>query len=93
MLLTDESGRHHAPCRQGDGLPENGFSHEDAFGMMAQGAMPEIGDDLLGFIEPVMQVVVILDNTAPLFHTGQGMMVWMWHILLLKSDGGWWQRR
>jgi hypothetical protein len=85
VLLTDEPGWHHAPGREGDGWPENGFRHEDALGMVAQGAMPEIGDDLLGFIEPAVEVLVIFDDAAPFFHAGQGMMVWMWHVPLPKT--------
>src|SRR3546814_4757585 len=42
MLFADQADRHHAAGRRGDGRAEKALQHEDAFGMMAQGAVTEI---------------------------------------------------
>jgi hypothetical protein len=93
MLLADEPGWHDAPARKGDGLSKDGLDHEDALGVMAQCAVPEVGDDFLRLVEPVVKRVVIFDSAAPLLHAGQGMMIRMWHVPLPKTYGGWWRCR
>src|ERR1700722_5254243 len=52
MLLADQADRHDAAGRERDRRPEEAFEHEDAFGVMPQRAMPEVGGDRLRFIEP-----------------------------------------
>ena len=56
MLLANQPGGHHGAGGEGDGPPEDGLRHEDALGMVAQRPVTEIGGDLLGFVEPVMDV-------------------------------------
>ena len=68
MLLADQAHRNDAPGRERDGRPEEALQHEDAFGVVPQGAVPKIGGDRLGFVEPVMQRQ-IASATPPHFLT------------------------
>jgi hypothetical protein len=45
MLLADQPDRHHAAGRDRDRRAEEALQHEDAFGMMAQRAVPKISGD------------------------------------------------
>src|SRR3546814_4489746 len=86
-LFADQADRHHAAGRRGDGRAEKALQHEDAFGMMAQGAVTEIGGDRLGLVEPLVERQIILGRAAPLLHARQRMMIAMSHRRLLKTRG------
>ena len=70
MLLADPPGGNDTPQGKCDGRAEDGFRYKDTFGMMAQCAVPKNSDDLLRFIEPAMNIEVVLDGAAPFFDAG-----------------------
>src|SRR5690606_13071111 len=88
MLLADPARRDHAPRRQCDGWAEDGLRHKDSFGMMPEGAMPEVSGDLLAGIEPAMDRQIILDRPAPLADGRQRMVIGMRHRCLLRTHAG-----
>jgi hypothetical protein len=47
------------PDRERDRGAEDFLQHEDAFGVMPERAVPVVGDDLLGFIEPGMKREIV----------------------------------
>jgi hypothetical protein len=59
--------------------PKIGLRHEDTFGVMPQRPVPEIRDDHLGFVKPVVDALIVLDSAAPLLHAGEGMVIRMRH--------------
>src|ERR1017187_7997945 len=65
VLLTNPSRRDDAAGGQRHRRPENGFRHKDSLGVMAQGAMPEVRSDFLGFVEPLVDTDVVIDLPAP----------------------------
>src|SRR6516162_2740622 len=85
VLLTDPARRNDAAGRQCDGRTKDRLGHEDAFGVMAERAVPEIRCDLLPGIEPAMDRQIVVDCTAPLLHRGERMMIWMCHCFLLQN--------
>ena len=66
MLLADPARRDDAAGRQGDGRTEDGLGQEDAFGVVAERAVPEIRGDRLAGIEPAMDRQVIFDRARPI---------------------------
>jgi hypothetical protein len=50
--------------------------------VMTQDALPEVGDDHLRFVEPVVDADIVLRNPAPLFHAGKGVVIRMCHVAL-----------
>src|SRR3984957_14854896 len=85
MLFADQADRHDAASRKLDRGPEEAFEHEDAFGVMAQGAMPEVGGDRLGFVEPLVERQIVLRRAAPDPLRGERVMIAMSHRRLLKT--------
>ena len=81
MLLAHPTGRDHPARGKSQRLAEHGFQQEDTFGMVAQSSVPEVSKDEFRGIEPGMQVDVILDHPAPFLNRGQGVMIWMCHVL------------
>src|SRR5947209_18806950 len=79
VLLADPSDRDNPASGQRDGRTEDGFGHEDALGMVAERAVPEVGDDHLRFIEPVMDADIVLRDTTPLLHAGKRVVIRMSH--------------
>jgi hypothetical protein len=67
MLLTDEPDGNDATRRERQSCPEQAFQHEDSFGMMPAGAMPEISDEHFGFVHPVMEWQIFFGFAAPFF--------------------------
>jgi len=61
---------------------EDGFGHEDAFGVVPQRPVTEISGDLLGLVEPGMDGDVILRFTAPFLGAGERVMIRMCHVPL-----------
>jgi hypothetical protein len=53
--------------------------HEDAFGMMPEGQVPEIRGDAFRLIEPGMKRHVVGNRAAPFFHGGECVMIGMCH--------------
>ena len=86
MLLADPSNGKNASGRQCDRRAKDRLRHESAFGMMPQRAVPEIGDDLLRLVKPVMDALVVFDRAAPFANAGQRMMVGMCHDRLLRTS-------
>ena len=65
MLLADPSDRDDAARGKRDRGAENRLGHEDAFRVVPQGPVTEIGDDLLRLVEPVMDALIVGDRAAP----------------------------
>ena len=65
--------------------PKNRLEHEDAFGVVPQRAMPEVGDDLLRLVEPFVERLIVLCRAAPFLHPGERVMIAMCHRRLLKT--------
>src|SRR5208282_2209515 len=84
MLLADQPDRHHAAGRYRDRWPEEALQHEDAFGMMAERAMPKISGDRLRLVEPLMQRQIVLCRPAPFLHRGERVVIAMSHHRLLR---------
>ena len=61
---------------------EDRLRHEDALGMVPQGPVPEIGDDLFRLVKPVMDALVVGDGAAPFPDAGKRMMIRMCHVRL-----------
>ena len=59
------------------GGAEELFEHEDALGMMAQCPVPIVGDDGFGFVEPVVELDVVLDGAAPFADGRKGVVMRM----------------
>ena len=70
VLFADPSDRDDPASGDHDGRTEDGLGHENALGMVTEGAMPEVGDDHFRFIEPIMDADVVLRNTTPLLYGG-----------------------
>jgi hypothetical protein len=70
MLLPDPTRRDCAAGRDFDCLSENAFREENALGMVPECAVPKVGNDLLGFIEPFVNAKVVLDGAAELLDAG-----------------------
>ena len=73
VLLGDIAHGHLAAIAVDDGATKQSFGFEDALGVMAQGAMPEIGKALLGGIEPIMDGEIIFGLAAPKADGAVGM--------------------
>jgi hypothetical protein len=67
MLFADQANGHLSAITVGDGDAEDFFCHPDAFGMMAQGPVPEIREDEFAFIKPGVDRLIIFRHTAPVF--------------------------
>jgi hypothetical protein len=65
MLFADRSNGKNASGRERDRRAKDRLGHEDAFGMMSLGAVPEVGNDLLRLVEPVMDALIVFDRAAP----------------------------
>src|ERR1035441_6415321 len=85
MLLAYPARRNDAASGERDGCAEDGFGHENTLGMMTKCAMAEVGDDFLGFVEPVVNALVVSGNAAPFLHAGEGVMVRMRHVHLPQN--------
>jgi hypothetical protein len=68
VLFADQSDRHDSSIAVGDGLAEQRFEHENAFGMMPQRAVARVSDDRLGLVEPVVKRPVVVDAPTPALH-------------------------
>lgn len=68
VLFADQSDRHNPASRDRDRGAEEAFEHENAFGVVAESAVPEIRCDGFGFVEPLMQREIIFGLAAPLAH-------------------------
>ena len=85
MLLADPARRDDPAGRQGDGRTEDGLGQEDALGMVAERAVPEIRDDRFAGVEPAMERQLIVDRSTPFPHRGQRMMIRMCHRSLPQN--------
>ena len=85
MLLAHIAHGNPLAGRVGEGLAEHAFAFEDALGMVAQGTMPEIGELLLGGIEPAMNRQVIFRLAAELSCGGFRVVIRCSHGYLLKG--------
>ena len=65
MLLADPAGRDHAAGGQCNGAAEHRLRDEDAFGVVAQGAIPKVGEDFLALVKPSMASKPYLANMGP----------------------------
>src|ERR1700693_2045167 len=88
MLFADQPHGHDAAGRQEDRRAEEPLQHEDAFGVMAQRAVPKIRGDRLRLVEPLMQRQKLLRRAAPFFHGGKRVVIAMSHGGLLKTHAG-----
>jgi hypothetical protein len=79
VLLANPAGENDAAGRQGDGCAERPFQLEDTFGVVAQGTMPEVGKDLLGLVEELMQLDEIFNAIAEFSHRAESMMMGVCH--------------
>jgi len=68
VLLADPTGRDHATRGKRNGAAKHRLRHEDAFGVVAQRAMPEVGEDFLALVKPLVDRNVVLNFAAPLLH-------------------------
>ena len=66
VLLADESHRKPTPCGEHRRDPEELLHEEDAFGMVPQGPVPEVGHVALGAVQKVMILQVLLRDAAEL---------------------------
>src|SRR6516164_5450380 len=85
VLFTDPARRNDAAGRQCDGRTKDGLRHEDAFGVVAKRAVPEVRRDLLAGIEPVMDRQIVAGRPTPLLHGGERIMIGMRHCFLLQN--------
>ena len=85
MLLTDSSRRDFTARRGLDCCAENRFRHENAFRVVTEGTVTEVGDDLLRLVEPVMDALIILNAASPFVHAGERMMIRMCHDRLRQN--------
>lgn len=85
MLLAYPSDWDHAATGERDCGAENRFRHEDALGVVPQGAVAEVGGDLLRLVKPVVDALVVGDRAAPFPHAGQRVMVRMRHDRLPQN--------
>lgn len=84
MLLSDPTYWDFPAVTVGDGGTEDGLAHEDAFGMMPQGTMPEVGEELFRLIEPLVDGQIVIHTTAPFFHARKCVMKRMCHRLYVS---------
>lgn len=66
VLLADEPHGKNPAGRERDRAAEEGLQHEDALGMMAEGAVPEVGHVGLAAVEPFVQPEVLVSLAAVL---------------------------
>jgi hypothetical protein len=67
MLFSDVTHWHFLAFAVGDRGTEDALAKENAFGMVAKSAMPEIGHERLRLIKPVVDRKVILGAAAESF--------------------------
>ena len=72
MLFSDEPDRDVPAVAVADRHAEDRLEEKNAFGMMPQGAVARIGDDLLGLVEPLVKRQIVLGITAPPADRAQG---------------------
>src|SRR5207249_2398899 len=77
VLFADPAHRDDPSGTVGQRRAEELLAQEDAFAVVPQGAMAEVGDVGLGFVEPVVDRQIIFDPTAPAIDARQGVMIWM----------------
>src|SRR5665213_1403728 len=85
VLLADQPDRHDATGRYRDRCAEDTFEHEDAFGMMAERAVPEISRHHLALVHPGVKRQIIFREATPFANGGKGVMIWMRHRRFLKT--------
>ena len=66
VLFTDQAHRDDATTGYGDRGAEEALQHEDAFGVVAQCAMPKVRGDGLGLVEPLMQWQIVFGLGRPI---------------------------
>ena len=71
MLLANPANGNNPAGYEGDRRAKDRLGHGYALGMMTQSTMSEIGNDLLRFVEPVMDPLVVIDRAAPFADTRQ----------------------
>ena len=77
----------HETCGNGlsigvdEGRTEQIFEHENPFGMMPQGSVTRIGKYAFRLVEPLVEIEVILDHSAPFPDRGERMVIAMGHDL------------
>jgi hypothetical protein len=77
MLLTDPSNGENSTRGENDSRTEDDFCHENAFGMVTQRPVTEVGSDLLRLVEPIVNRQVIFDSAAPFLQARERVMIRM----------------
>jgi hypothetical protein len=79
MLFSDVTHWHLLAFAVGDRDTEDALAQENAFGMVAKSAMPEIGHERLRLIKPVVDRKVILGAAAESSGAAFCMLHWVRH--------------
>jgi hypothetical protein len=79
MLFSDVTHRNLLAFAVGDRGTEDALAQENAFGMVAKSAMPEISHKSFGLIKPVVDREVVLGLAAEFSGTAFCMLHWVRH--------------
>jgi hypothetical protein len=77
MLFSDVTHWHFLAFAVGDRGTKDALAQENAFGMVAKSAMPEIGHERLQLIKPVVDRKVILGPASESSGTAFCVFQWM----------------
>jgi hypothetical protein len=79
VLLGNPAHRYHPARRVHERGSEDPLALEDSFGVVPKGAMAKVTEVPLGFIEPSVYGMVVLDGAAPSFHRRQSVVIGLRH--------------
>jgi len=65
VLFAYKANGHNTAIGVDDSRPEQGFEHEDAFGMVPKGPVPRISKDRLRLVKPLVEREVIVHHPSP----------------------------
>src|SRR5258708_4259975 len=80
MLLADEADGNYLAVAVGDRCAEDFLAHEYSFGMVAQCAVSEVGEESLGLVKPIVNGLIVFRLSAVLPGAALSMEVWVRHL-------------
>ena len=91
MLLADQPYRHDAPGRKDDGRAKEPLQHEDAFGVVAQRAVPKIRRDrlrLVDYVDSHQQSLSATRGSTPIGEVSDGKCQCQTRRQCTRCNGG-----
>jgi hypothetical protein len=85
VLFADGAYRHLLPVTVGDCRAENSCTQEDAFAVMAECPVAEIGNVCLALVKPVMNFQIVFRHTAEKPRRADGMMIRVGQFVVLRA--------